>query len=186
MLPNLITYARFAMLPVFVWLMISQAYPAALVVLILIGLSDWLDGFLARRLDLVTALGTKLDPIADRVGLIVIATSFVLAPLTPWWVLPILLVPDVVVAMIALRHFSSTPEMSVSRTGKVRTALLLLGYPTILLGSTMLFDTTHLTGLGFVILLAGLLGHVIASTQYASRMLRHDADESHRADRASG
>lgn len=65
--PNVISFARLAAIPVFWWLVLGAGELAAATVLFaLIALTDWIDGYLARRLDQVTRLGKALDPVADR------------------------------------------------------------------------------------------------------------------------
>ena len=65
-LPNIISTVRLAGVPLFLWLVIGPEADAwALVVLMLSGFTDWLDGYLARRLDQTSKLGEILDPVAD-------------------------------------------------------------------------------------------------------------------------
>ena len=66
-LPNLVTLIRLAMVPVFWWVLLGLdevAWSAALI--FVVGWTDWIDGYLARRLNQVSKLGTSLDPVADR------------------------------------------------------------------------------------------------------------------------
>src|SRR4029450_2772640 len=71
-LPNLITLARLACLPVFLWLLFGQENRAgAAALLAILGITDWVDGYLARHLNQVSELGKILDPVADRLLFIV-------------------------------------------------------------------------------------------------------------------
>lgn len=77
-LPNLLTLLRILLIPVFVvvfYLPVSWEREAATAVFVLAALTDWLDGYLARRLELVSALGAFLDPVADK---LMVATALVL------------------------------------------------------------------------------------------------------------
>lgn len=65
-IPNLITLARLFAVPLLVWLILNEAMEAAFWVFVAAGLSDALDGYIAKRFDLVTKLGSYLDPIADK------------------------------------------------------------------------------------------------------------------------
>lgn len=77
-LPNLLTLLRIVLIPVFVvvfYLPMDWAHEAATVVFVLAAITDWLDGYLARRMQLVSALGAFLDPVADK---LMVATALVL------------------------------------------------------------------------------------------------------------
>ncbi len=74
-LPNLITLARLLMTPLAVSMIISQRFVAAFVIFVLAGISDGVDGFIAKRFDLRTELGSYLDPLADKALLISIYVS---------------------------------------------------------------------------------------------------------------
>ena len=69
-IPNLITLARIFAVPVLVWLIIHGEYAAAFWVFVLAGISDALDGFIAKKYDFVPKLGTYLDPVADKALLV--------------------------------------------------------------------------------------------------------------------
>jgi len=77
-LPNMLTSLRILLIPVFVvmfYLPVSWAREAATIVFVLAAITDWLDGFIARRMQLVSALGAFLDPVADK---LMVATALVL------------------------------------------------------------------------------------------------------------
>ena len=77
-IPNLLTVLRIALIPVFIvlfYLPVSWGREAATVVFVLAAVTDWLDGYLARRMQLLTALGAFLDPVADK---LMVATALVL------------------------------------------------------------------------------------------------------------
>lgn len=69
-IPNLITFARILMVPPFVWLLVEQRYTGALVVFFIAGVSDGLDGFLAKHYGWTSRLGGLLDPMADKLLLV--------------------------------------------------------------------------------------------------------------------
>ncbi len=84
-LPNLITIARMLLVPLTVWLMISEAYVPAVLVFALAGISDAVDGFLARRFKLQTELGSYLDPLADKALLMSIYVTLSVMHILPAW-----------------------------------------------------------------------------------------------------
>ena len=87
-IPNLITLLRLLLAPVVIWLLLERQSSAALALFILAGITDALDGMLAKRLGQVTELGTYLDPIADKVLLVgIFITLGVMGGLPAWLVL---------------------------------------------------------------------------------------------------
>ncbi len=84
-LPNLITIARILLVPLTVWLLISGAYLPAGLTFAIAGLSDAVDGFIARRFNLQTDLGTYLDPLADKALLVSIYVTLSVLHILPAW-----------------------------------------------------------------------------------------------------
>lgn len=176
-LPNAITAGRIVLLPVFAALVITGAYWAALVVGAVVFLSDVADGQIARRMGTVSALGTWLDGVADRLTVVVVAASFAIAQIIPWQVFVVMIVPDLLLAFVAVVAFRGTPEVPVSIAGKIRTVFLFVGFFALLTGlalgggdpASALYRVFG--GVGFVAILLGLLGHFVAATQYARRMV---------------
>ncbi|AQX81353.1 hypothetical protein BWO91_16520 [Plantibacter flavus] len=176
-LPNAITAGRIVLLPVFAALVITGSYWAALVVGAVVFLSDVADGQIARRMGTVSALGTWLDGVADRLTVVVVAASFAIAQIIPWQVFVVMIVPDLLLAFVAVVAFRGTPEVPVSIAGKIRTVFLFVGFFALLTGlalgggdpASALYRVFG--GVGFVAILLGLLGHFVAATQYARRMV---------------
>ncbi len=176
-LPNAITAGRILLLPVFAVLVITGSYLAALVVGAVVFLSDVADGQIARRMGTVSALGTWLDGVADRLTVVVVAASFAVAQIIPWQVFVVMIVPDLLLAFIAVVAFRGTPEVPVSLAGKIRTVLLFVGFFALLTGLALGGGdpasplSRVFGGIGFVAILLGLVGHFVAATQYARRMI---------------
>jgi len=125
--PNLLSLSRILVLPLVHLDIVAGRYGRALAVLVLIGASDWLDGFLARVLDQRTRLGAILDPIGDRLVFVAVGIALVRSDLLPLWVLVVLLAREVVVLLVGLvllRLRQGIPETS--RLGKVATTGLML------------------------------------------------------------
>ncbi|GAB3998830.1 CDP-alcohol phosphatidyltransferase family protein [Nocardioides marmoraquaticus] len=134
--PNLISMARLAGVPLFLWLVIvPEADVWALVVLMVSGFSDWLDGYLARRLDQMSELGRILDPVADRLYILAAVVGLLWRDIIPWWVAVILPARDaflwLLVPFLRTRGYSSLP---VHYLGKAATAALLYAFPLLFLG----------------------------------------------------
>ncbi|WP_461189648.1 CDP-alcohol phosphatidyltransferase family protein [Arthrobacter sp. Z4-13] len=172
-IPNLLTVVRFMGVPLFIWLVLGQKeYGAAVVVLAVMGCTDWIDGYVARRFDQASKLGRVLDPIADRLALIAVAVTLVIAGVVHWLYLAALLIPDAVLLVLTLSFFGGHPDLPVSAVGKVRTGLLLLGTPLLVLSR---LDTAFSDGLlvaAWIVLGLGLIGHWIAAYNYFWAILR--------------
>ncbi|MDT0211581.1 CDP-alcohol phosphatidyltransferase family protein [Curtobacterium sp. BRD11] len=166
--PNLITLVRFLLIPVFIGFVVAGHPGWALVTLVVLGVSDWADGFIARRFDQGSKLGKTLDPIADRLAIIAIVLSLVLVGLLPWPSVAIIVLVDAVLALLSGLWFRGDPDLDVTWTGKVRSALLFVGLPLLLFSSTS-WASQHdwIRVLALVFVWAGTIGHVVAGVQYA-------------------
>lgn len=166
--PNLITVVRFLLIPVFIGFVVAGHPGWALVTLVVLGVSDWADGFIARRFDQGSKLGKALDPVADRLAIIAIVLSLVLVGLLPWPSVAIIVLVDAVLALLSALWFRGDPDLDVTWTGKIRSALLFVGLPLLLFSSTS-WASQHdwIRVLALVFVWAGTIGHVIAGVQYA-------------------
>ncbi|OII12707.1 CDP-alcohol phosphatidyltransferase family protein [Curtobacterium sp. MCBA15_008] len=171
--PNLITLVRFLLIPVFVGLVVAGHPGWALVSLVVLGVSDWADGFIARRFNQTSKLGKALDPVADRLAIIAIVLSLVLTGLLPWWVVVVVVLVDLVLVVLSSVLFHGNPDLDVTWTGKIRSALLFVGLPVLLFSAIQTIEDNapwvRVVALVFVYL--GTVGHVIAGVQYAAMMV---------------
>jgi cardiolipin synthase len=139
--PNLLSLLRLAGVPLFLWLLLGPRLDLiALIVLVAAGVSDWLDGKLARWLNQTSRVGALLDPAADRLYIVATLVAFVLRDIVPWWLAVLLIGKDVVVGacLPVLRRAGFTPP-AVHYIGKAATFALLYAFPLLLLaqgGST--------------------------------------------------
>lgn len=134
-IPNLLSFARLIATPVLAWLIIKHHTNIAGGLFAGMGVSDYLDGYIARRTDTVTDLGTTLDPVSDRVLAIVAVIAMMSAHILPLWLgIPVLL-RDVVLSaaflFLARRGFG---KPKVRRVGKTATFALLSAMPALVLG----------------------------------------------------
>ncbi|MGK2928956.1 MAG: CDP-alcohol phosphatidyltransferase family protein [Acidimicrobiales bacterium] len=133
-IPNIITFVRLCALPVFVYLLFgAEDRFAAGWVLFGIGSTDWLDGYLARRLGQVTTVGKVLDPVADRLLFFVGGASILIDGSIPIWVAILVLVREVAVAIgtLALAGMGAA-RIDVTWAGKAATFLLMGALPAFL------------------------------------------------------
>jgi cardiolipin synthase len=133
--PNLISFVRLLGVPVFLYLFLGpHSYVVALVVLTIGGTTDWVDGYLARRLGQVSRLGEILDPFADRLYILATLVAFTVGRVVPWQFTAALLLREVVLlgCFAALRR-AGYGVLPVHYLGKTATFILLFGFPVLLL-----------------------------------------------------
>ncbi len=135
-LPNILSIARLFGVPLFLWLvLVPEADGWALVVLLVSGFTDWLDGTLARTLNQASQLGQILDPVADRLYILAVVIGLALRGIIPWWLAVGLPMRDILlfslIPFLRTRGYSALP---VHFLGKAATANLLYAFPLLLLG----------------------------------------------------
>ena len=137
--PNLVSFVRLLGVPLFLYLLlVPHADVAAIVVLAVGGTSDWVDGFLARRLGQVSRLGELLDPLADRLYILATLIALTVRDVLPWWFTIALLAREAFLAVLLLvlrRHGYGPPP--VHYVGKSATFILLLAFPVLLLAHVL-------------------------------------------------
>lgn len=98
-LPNLLTVARLLLSLPLSLLLLGERYSAAFVLCLLAGVSDALDGFLARRFGWTSRLGSMLDPLADKLLLVSSTLSLALVGVLPWWLCALIVLRDLVILL---------------------------------------------------------------------------------------
>jgi cardiolipin synthase len=112
-IPNLITLTRLLSVPLMIWLIVGHEFGVAFCVFVLAGLSDGLDGFIAKRFDCRTRLGALLDPVADKALLSSVFVSLGIEEMLPAWLVILVVFRDVTIiggfvllqALMAPRNF---------------------------------------------------------------------------------
>ena len=123
--PNTISLIRLALIPVFIWLAATGNYGPAGILLGIIGATDWIDGYLARRLGQVTELGKFLDPLADRIAVAVAVVAGLVYGVFPAWFGWALIVRELVIGLGAAYGWKhGVTRLDVRYMGKVATLLL--------------------------------------------------------------
>ncbi len=133
--PNALSALRLLGVPLFLWFLLGPEWDvAALGVLVVAGVSDYLDGKLARALGQTSRLGALLDPLADRLYIVSTLVAFVLRDVVPWWVAAVILGRDLVLALcLPVLRAHGYPPLSVHYLGKAATFNLLYAFPLLLL-----------------------------------------------------
>lgn len=114
--PNLITLARLALVPVIAYLLWQGAYGIALAVFLGAALSDFLDGVIARTFDQRSALGAALDPVADKLAMFVATVVLAVQGLLPLWLAVAIVLRDVVIVAGALAYRATVGPVEIAPT----------------------------------------------------------------------
>jgi cardiolipin synthase len=160
-LPNLITLARLACLPLFLWLLFGKEDRAAAAALLaLLGITDWVDGYLARHLGQVSELGKILDPVADRLLFLVGAGGILIDGSVPAWFAVIVLVRETLVggATLVLAALGAR-RIDVTWFGKAGTFGLMIAFPLFLASHS---DLSWADTAGVLAWIAGIPGLVLS------------------------
>ena len=132
--PNILSVFRLLLIPVFLTLLIQGRDAAALLVIAVASITDFLDGFLARRLRQITRLGQVLDPAADRLYLFAALLGLAWREVIPWWFVLIVVGRDVfMLALGILLTSEGSGPLPVRRIGKIATFCLFCWLPLVLL-----------------------------------------------------
>ncbi len=136
--PNLLSVLRLLLVPVFLWLILIDASGLALVTLVVASVTDFLDGFLARRLNQQTRLGALLDPAADRLYILAALVGLAVTSHIPVWLPFVIISRDVMLAftvpVLAKRNYGPLP---VHFLGKAGTFALLYAFPLLLMADVV-------------------------------------------------
>jgi cardiolipin synthase len=175
--PNAITAVRLLCVPLFVWLLFgAHRQSAAAVLLAVLGATDWVDGFVARRYGQVSTLGKVLDPAADRILVATAVICTMVAGAVPIWFGVATLAREILVsALVLLLASLGAARIDVLWVGKAGTFGLMFAYPAFLLGHGTAAWQDPIRAFAWVAGLAGLVLAWIAAVSYlgpARRALR--------------
>jgi CDP-diacylglycerol--glycerol-3-phosphate 3-phosphatidyltransferase len=172
-LPNAISVLRLLGVPLFLWLLLGpEADGWAVGVLMISGITDWLDGKLARWLDQGSKLGALLDPAADRLYIVSTLVALAVRGIVPLWVVVLLLGRELVlgVMLLVLRHYGY-PPLQVHYLGKAATLLLLYAFPGLLLADGTGWLATAIEPFAWAFTIWGTALYVLAGVFYAIQVV---------------
>ena len=174
-LPNLITLIRLLTLPVFVtMLLVNEQRAGAALLLGVLGMTDWVDGWIARRFNQTAQFGMVFDPFVDRALFVVGTGSVLIDGGVPLWFCVCILVREVFVGlMMAIGSLVGMKRFPVSIWGKRYTFLLMTAVPLLLLGTS-----THVTADaawlgGWFLGIPGLIMSYVVGVLYIPVVLRN-------------
>jgi cardiolipin synthase len=156
-IPNLLSFLRIALVPVFLWFLLEQMFVSAITVLAIAGLTDFLDGYLARKLNQMTKLGKMLDPVADRLYIFATLLALSATGYVPWWLAGLVILRDVLM-LISLPVLASVgyKALPVHYLGKASTFALLYSFPLLLMGKIFTDAAFIITPLAWAFALWGV------------------------------
>jgi len=175
--PNLISLARLLCIPLFLWLLFGRDNRAAAAWLLgILGMTDWVDGYIARRFDQVSELGKVLDPVADRLLLLVGVLAILIDGSAPLWFGVLTLAREAIVSVAGVGlALAGARRIDVTWWGKAGTFGLLFAYPWWLGGKSTLSYAPIVDTLAWFFAIPGLALSWFALAQYvplARRALR--------------
>jgi cardiolipin synthase (CMP-forming) len=177
--PNALSFLRLLGVPLFLWLLLGpRADGWALVVLMASGITDWLDGRLARALDQYSRLGELLDPLADRLYTVATLVAFLIRGIVPWWVLVLIIGRDVVVsAALPLLRRKGYLAFPVLYVGKAATLNLLYAFPLLLLAQMDWPGADLARPFAYAFTAWGIALHLWSGTLYLIQLVRSPVAE---------
>ena len=183
--PNLVTLVRLACLPIFLWLLFARDDRASAAWLMgFLGATDWVDGWLARRLDQQSDVGAVLDPAVDRILFIVGVGAIIIDGAVPRWFGFVVIAREAFIAVVMLAATAmGMQRFAVSRWGKNYTFALMWAFPLLLLGASSVAGADFARHAGWAIGVPGVVisyvtavayGPVIVANVRAGRAARRD------------
>ena len=154
--PNLLSFLRLALVPVFLILLVDGQDFLALVVLAVSGFTDFLDGYLARRLNQVSKLGQLLDPAADRLYILAALLGLGWRDLIPLWLVAVIIARDLMLLVLAgLLARAGHGAFPVNWVGKWATACLFVGLPLLMLAAAFPSTAGYAQPIGLIVAILG-------------------------------
>ncbi len=126
-IPNILTVLRIILVPIYLWVFYTfrkNNIIYSVLILVLAGITDILDGYIARKYDIITKLGTILDPIADKLIIFAILISFTSKNMIPLWILFVIGIKEIVMILGGgyLYCFKNKKIIPANKFGKIATA----------------------------------------------------------------
>ena len=173
-IPNLVSFARLLGVPLFLYLFLgTHAQGWAIAVLTIGGLSDWVDGFLARRLRQVSRLGELLDPLADRLYILATLLAITYKGVVPWAFTGALIARELLLVgcLLVLRRNGYGPP-PVHYVGKTATFILLFAFPVLLLAHQHTAGSGAIGASGWALAWWGIVLYWVAAAFYVIQVVQ--------------
>lgn len=172
-IPNVLSFVRLLLVPVFLWLIIVGQDGAALLVLVFSSISDFVDGVIARRFGQITRLGQLLDPLADRLFIFAALIGLTMRGVIPWWLAAIIVARDLMLVVLGVilanRGFG---PLRVHHLGKAATLFLFYALPILMLGEAFPATAFLASPAGWAFALWGAFLYWWAGAVYVAEVAR--------------
>jgi len=119
----MLTMLRLLLIGVFIWLFLDKMHFAALAVFLLAGITDFLDGYIARKYDLVTSFGKLVDPLADKLMLIAALVCLTTTGAAPWWLVVVVIAKELLMMVGSFLMYQKGVVVYAQWIGKISTGL---------------------------------------------------------------
>ncbi|MDR3116649.1 MAG: CDP-alcohol phosphatidyltransferase family protein [Bifidobacteriaceae bacterium] len=173
-IPNIISFLRICLIFPLCYFIASHQDLWVLLLVVVSGLSDWLDGVIARKFNQISKLGQILDPVADRLYILCLIIFLCIQNKLPLWLFIVLLSRELLVGSLQI-YFAkfNIGSVPVSILGKVSTALLLYSLPIIYLSNIIDTNNNLLWSLGWAGTIWGISLHLLAGAHYFSIVYKY-------------
>jgi len=171
--PNILSFIRLLLVPVFLVLIIAGRDGLALLVLVVSSVSDYLDGVIARRFRQITRLGQLLDPAADRAFIFAALVGLAVRGVIPWWLFAVIVTRDLMLVVLGIILASNGyGPLPVHHLGKAGTLCLFYALPIIMIGQAFPDATAIANPVGWAFALWGVFLYWWGGTLYAAETAR--------------
>ena len=148
-IPNFLTLSRIVSAPILVVLLENRNYKLALILFVVAGITDGLDGWIAKRFNFTSQLGATLDPLADKIIIVSAYIMLVLLGKLPFWLVTLVIFRDLLIVggVLILTILDGDVPMKPTKTSKINTALQIILVIAVLIENSNLFSIVHISNI---------------------------------------
>jgi cardiolipin synthase (CMP-forming) len=166
-IPNSISFVRLLLIPVFIWLSITDSLALACVTIFIASFTDWLDGYAARKLNQFTRLGQLLDPVSDRLYILSLLFVLYYLEIAPVIILVLILIRELVLTLLMIYlKFRGITGLPVHYLGKMGAFCLLIGLPGLIFAEAFPETSYIWLTIGWSFLIWGLFLYAFSAYKY--------------------
>lgn len=167
MIPNIITTCRLLLVPIFAYMMACDNYFAAAIIFIISGVSDVIDGYIARHFNMITRFGMIYDPFVDKLMQITAIVCLVIKDIIPPWLLIFVLLKEVSMILVGGILYIKKIEIKSNKYGKAATVIFYAGV-------LLLITWKSMPSVVFSLVISlMILAMLVAAIYYATDIIKH-------------